>query len=75
MLYIKEKMKRLDTSNGSLHVQTKPAAGTDHWLTGSDTDTDRLLSDSVAVSRGYDTCFAVKACDRLYQLIKSMRLD
>ena len=30
---------------------------------------------SVAVSRGYDTCFAVKTCDGLYQLIKSMELD
>ncbi len=29
----------------------------------------------VAVSRGYDTCFTVKACDGLYQLIKSMGLD
>ncbi len=30
---------------------------------------------NVAVSRGYDTCFMVKACDGLYQLIKSMGLD
>ena len=26
----------------------------------------------VAVSCGYDTCFAVKACDGLYHLTKSM---
>ncbi len=25
----------------------------------------------VAVSRGYDTCFSVKACDGLCQLLKS----
>ena len=30
---------------------------------------------SVAVCREYDTWFTVKACDGLYQLIKSMRLD
>ncbi len=30
---------------------------------------------NVAVSRGYDTCFMVKACDGLYQLIKSIGLD
>ena len=29
----------------------------------------------VAVSRGYDTCFTVKASDGLYQLIKSIGLD
>ncbi len=28
--------------------------------------------DSVAVSCGYNTCFAVKACDELYHLTKSM---
>ncbi len=27
---------------------------------------------SVAVSCGYDTCFTVKACDGLYQLIQSI---
>ncbi len=30
---------------------------------------------SVAVSCGYDTCFSVKACDGLYQLIKSIGMD
>ncbi len=34
-----------------------------------------LTSGSVAVSRGYDTCFSVKACDGLYQLIKSIGSD
>ncbi len=29
----------------------------------------------VAVSRGYDTCFSVKACDGLYQLLKSIGSD
>ncbi len=29
----------------------------------------------VAVSRGYDTCFSVKACHGLYQLVKSIGSD
>ena len=37
------------------------AAGT--GVTGKDV--------SIAVSRGYDTCFSVKACDGLCQLLKS----
>ena len=32
-----------------------------------------MLAGIVAVSRGYDTCFSVKASDGLYQLIKSTR--
>ncbi len=34
-----------------------------------------VKSVGVVVSRGYDTCFAVKACDGLYQLTKSMDFD
>ena len=32
-------------------------------------------SNAVAVSHGYDACFSVKACDGLYQLIKSIGMD
>ncbi len=42
------------------------ALGSDHYL---------WQGVVVAVSLGYDTCFAVRACDGLYQLIKSMGLD
>ncbi len=36
---------------------------------------DLLMLDTVAVSRGYDACFSIKACDGLYQLLKSIGSD
>ena len=34
-----------------------------------------MVIDCVAVSRGYKTCFSVKACDGLCQLLKSAGSD
>ncbi len=41
------------------------------WCYDVDDDVAIPLCIIVAVSRGYDTCFSVKACDKLWQLLKS----
>ncbi len=62
---------------GNIHPSVQPyvsqrAHGWAHGCYQSEVFVCVLVTRGVAVSRVYDTCFSVKACDGLYQLLKSI---